>query len=872
MYFKLSAADTAKQIDTNIEKGLTSREAQVRHSTAGGNTLEQGKRDSFFKAFFRQINEPMIYILLAAAALSAIVREWPDALVILAIILINAVIGVVQERKAEKALDALRKLTVTHCTVRRDGVLIDIPADELAVGDMVILSAGCVVPADLRLTVSANLEINESALTGESVPAEKDFSFIASSDIPLGDRINMAYQGTVVTSGRGEGIVVATGMSTEVGQIAEMLNEQDSGKTPLQEKLAHLGKVLGVAAICACAGILVIGIVQQRNFWDLLLTAISLAVAIIPEGLTAVVTIVLALGVTRMARRNAIVRHLPAVETLGSVNVICSDKTGTLTQNRMTVTRAYCNHTRYSVEDFSSSTCLPLVHGLALCNDASIEGDRTGDPTELALLDFGMKYSISAKDLNDEFPRISEIAFDSTRKRMTTLHQAGKTTISYTKGAEDIVLPRCTHIWDNGSVRKITDDDIRKIDAETLAMSQDALRVFALAMRSGDAEPQDQGMLFIGLVGMIDPPREEAIRAIEVCKTAGIRVMMITGDHKITAAAIGKQTGIIASEDQVMSGAELDELSDEELSRKIHSLRILARVDPRHKVRIVNALRAQGNIVCMTGDGVNDAPSLKAADIGVAMGITGTDAAKDASDLILTDDNFETITHAVEEGRNIFANIHKAIHFLLASNIGELFSVLIAVILAWESPLLPLHILWINLITDSLPALALGVDNGDPDIMREPPRKRTKNLFALKDWLSILGYGAVIAAVMLIAFRVSYAASDGNLERARTFALLTLAASQLIHSISVRIGNHSFFRSKHFNNKFFLVALAVGIALQLIILYIPPLASLFNTVPLSITDWAFVIALSIVPLLVHEIAVLVKGASSSGKRRKKAKK
>jgi len=868
MYFKLSAEDTAKRIDTNIEKGLTLREAHIRHSTAGGNTLESGKRDSFFKAFFRQINEPMIYILLAAAALSAIVREWPDALVILAIILINAIIGVVQERKAEKALDALRKLTVTHCTVRREGNLLDIPADELAVGDIVILAAGCVVPADLRLTVSANLEINEAALTGESVPAQKDCRFLASGEIPLGDRINMAYQGTVVTAGRGEGIVVATGMSTEVGQIAEMLNEQDSGKTPLQEKLAHLGKVLGIAAICACALIVVIGLIQQRNFWDLLLTAISLAVAIIPEGLTAVVTIVLALGVTRMARRSAIVRHLPAVETLGSVNVICTDKTGTLTQNRMTVTNVYCNHIRFTTDEFSADLCMPLVHGLMLCNDASVDGDRTGDPTELALLDFGVKYGISAKDLNKSFPRISEIPFDSSLKRMTTLHTAGNATISYTKGAEDIVLPRCTHIWDNGSIRKITDDDITSIDAEAMRMSENALRVFALAMRSGDSEPKDEGLLFIGLVGMIDPPREQAISAIKVCKSAGIRVMMITGDHKITAAAIGKQTGIIASENQVMSGAELDELSDEELDKKIHSLRILARVDPRHKVRIVNALRAQGNVVCMTGDGVNDAPSLKAADIGVAMGITGTDAAKDASDLILTDDNFETITHAVEEGRNIFANIHKAIHFLLASNIGELFSVLVAVLLAWDSPLLPLHILWINLITDSLPALALGVDNGDPDIMTMPPRKRSKNLFALKDWLNILGYGAVIAAVMLVSFRVSFVTSGGDLARARTFALLTLAASQLIQSISVRCGNHSFFLSKHFNNKFFLVALGVGISLQLIILYIPPLAALFKTVPLSLGDWGFVIALSIVPLAVHELAYWIKVLLSKTKKAK----
>lgn len=869
MYFKLNAQDTAEQVDANIKNGLSDKDAHSRLSSSGSNSLAQEKKESILKAFFRQINEPMIYILLAAAALSAIVKEWPDALVILAIIIINAVIGVVQERKAEKALDALRKLTVTHCTVRRNGILKDVPADELVVGDIVILTAGCVVPADLRLAVSAGLEINESALTGESVPVAKDSEFLADSEIPLGDRLNMAYQGTVVTAGRGEGIVVATGMSTEVGQIAEMLNQQESGKTPLQEKLAHLGKVLGFAAIGACALILLIGIVQGKNFLDLLLTSISLAVAVIPEGLTAVVTIVLAMGVTRMARRSAIVRHLPAVETLGSVNVICTDKTGTLTQNKMTVTQVYCNGTRFSTDDFSANICLPLVHGLALCNDASIDGARTGDPTELALLDFAALYGISAKTLNDEFSRIGEIPFDSQLKRMTTLHSAGSSTISYTKGAQDILLPRCTHIWDNGAIRKLTDSDRERIDAQTLAMSQDALRVFALAMRAGDSAPKDEGLLFIGLVGMIDPPRAEAISAIRVCKNAGIRVMMITGDHKITAAAIGKQTGIIASDDQVMSGAELDELDDAALAKIIHNLRILARVDPRHKVRIVNALREQGNIVCMTGDGVNDAPSLKAADIGVAMGITGTDAAKDASDLILTDDNFQTITHAVEEGRNIFANIRKAIKFLLASNIGELLSVLVAVLLAWDSPLLPLHILWINLITDSLPALALGMDEGDPDIMLQPPRGKSKVLFTVKSWLKIAGYGAVIAAVTLIAFRVAFVTSDGDLTRARTFALLTLAASQLVHAISVRIGKHSFFRSKHFNNGFFLISLAVGILLQVIVIYIPPLRALFKTAPLGLADWGFILLLSLASLIVHEFTVLIRFIFGGKKRRKR---
>ena len=858
MYAKLSVQETAEQIDVNIQEGLSSNDVAERRSASGANSLSSGKKEPFYSLVLKQLNEPMIYILFAAAALSAIVKEWENSLVILAIVIINAAIGVIQENRAEKALEALRKLTVTKALVRRDGIVQEISADDLVVGDVVVLDAGRVVPADLRLTFASSLDINESALTGESVPVSKNPDFIADGDIPLGDRQNMAFQGTVVTGGRGEGIVVATGMSTEVGRIADMLNEQESGKTPLQKKLAGLSKILGLAAIGACLLILLIGLIQGKNFAEILLTSISLAVAVVPEGLTAVVTIVLAMGVTRMVKRNAIVRHLPAVETLGSVSVICSDKTGTLTQNKMTVVSAYFNGITRNAATVAAKDILPIIHGMALCNDATVNGDaRTGDPTELALLDFAIKHGVSPDSLNKTFPRIDEIPFDSDRKMMTTLHSADGTTLSYTKGALDMVVPRCTHIWDNGTIRPITDEDIKNINAEANKMSDKALRVLALAMRSGCSSPKEDNLAFAGLVAMMDPPRKEAIESIKDCKRAGIRVVMITGDHKATATAIGIQTGICKFGDPVLTGAELDNMSDEELSDCIEKVCIFARVDPRHKVRIVTALKAHGHVVSMTGDGVNDAPSLKAADIGVAMGITGTDAAKDAASLVLTDDNFSTIANAVEEGRNIFENIRKSIFFLLSSNMGELITVLIAVLFFGSSPLLPLHILWINLITDSLPALALGVDPGSPDIMDKKPRPADQSLFAGGGGYKVILYGIVIAVITLCAFKVTLD-STGDITKAQTMALVTLAGSQLIYSLTVRAGDMSVFKVKIHNNPLFIIAFVLGFALQCLILYVPALASLFATAPLSLAAWGTALALSIVPLIVHEILVLVR--------------
>ncbi len=859
MYSKLSAIDTAKRLDSNLDTGLSSERAQARIAESGANSLQEQKSVTLFQSIMRQLNEPMIYILAVAAIISAAFGEWIDALVILAIVVLNAVIGTVQEQKAEHSLEALRKLTVTHCIVVRDGVQLEISAEELAVGDIVLLDAGRSVPADLRLIETSDLQINESALTGESVPVEKDAAFLADGDLPLGDRKNMAFQGTIVTAGRARGIVIATGISTEVGRIAAMMNEQETEKTPLQKKLTHLSKVLGIFALGACALILLIGFLHRLPTMDLLLTAVSLAVAVIPEGLTAIVTIVLALGVTRMVQKHAIVRRLPAVEALGSVTVICTDKTGTLTQNRMTVVSSYIDGVLFDSDHGDPNMLRPMLHNMVLCNDANISESRIGDPTELALLEFAEKHGITKESLEKSFPRVGEIPFDSVRKTMTTLHSAGDSTVSYTKGAVDVLLPNCSHIWTRDGIRPMTEEDRLAIDAQALSMSNNALRVLAYAMRAGDATPREQYMVFLGLTGMIDPPRTEVSDSIRACHEAGIKVVMITGDHKITATAIGTELGLVREGDRVLSGVELDALSDEELSEIIEDVTVFARVDPRHKVRIVNAFKARGHVVSMTGDGVNDAPSLKAADIGVAMGQGGTDAAKEASDIVLTDDRFDTIAHAVAEGRTIFTNIRKAIMFLLASNMGELFTVLIAVLLNWQSPLLPLHILWINLLTDSLPALALGIDKADADVMQVPPRSPKESLFARGGWALVGGYGVLIAVITLVAYQ-TVLLSTNNLLLARTCAFLTLALSQLFHSLGIHAHNSSVFKSEIHKNKTLLLAFLFGVLSLALVVVIRPLSLIFDTILPSGAQLALIFALSLTPVLVHEIVYLIKKA------------
>ncbi len=853
MYHKLAIEDVLESLDVNPESGLSEKEARARHAENGTSTIAGKGSASLFKSILTQLKVPMIYVLFVAVAVSALVGEWVESLVILAIVLINSAIGVVQERKAFRALDALRKLTVTRALVRRDGKISEVPADELAVGDVVLIEPGRIVPADLRLIFSASLTIDESALTGEKTPVAKDYDYVSFGDVPLTDRINSAYQGTVVTAGRGEGIVTATGMSTEVGQLADILNSQENVKTSLQERLAKLGKVLGIVSLLACALFFVIGLIRGEKFVELLLTAVSLAVAVIPEGLTAIGTVGIALGAMRMAQKNAIVKNLVAVETLGSVTAICTDKTGALTQNRMTVVATYSDG---AVKNAKEETSVPLIEGLALCNNSGIsEGSALENPTETALLEFAEFHGRNLSELADKFPRKGELAFDSARKMMTTLHRAGSTTISYTKGALDSVLPNATHIFENGDIRAIEESDRKRIEYAGAEMAERALRVLALAMRSGDYVPREDKLVFVGLVGIVDLPRDEAKITVDKCRDAGIHVVMVTGDDKSTALAIGSAVDITDDESRAVTGAELDKMSDEELLERIEEIRIFSRVNPTHKVRIVRALREKGHVVALTGDGINDAPSLKASDIGIAMGMTGTGAARDAADLVLKDDDFSTIVTAVEQGRNIFENIRKSVYFLLSSNLGELILMFFAMLFGWHSPLLPLHILLINLITDSLPALALGANPAGTDVMQRPPSSAENEKFLRRGWISVGVYGAIVGVVSLAMFKIAEVMT-GSLETARTCAFATLIMSQLFHSVGIRIGLRSIFKTNHLENKFMLWALIVGIVVTFAVLYVSPLALLFNTQPLGLAWVGVVIAGSLVPLIAHEFEVL----------------
>nr|MBP6492103.1 HAD-IC family P-type ATPase [Clostridia bacterium] len=740
-----------EQFGVNSQEGLSSTEAQERLAKYGPNAFQEKKPKTKLQMFLSQLRDPMIYILFGAVVISLFLKEFSDSVIILAVILLNAVIGMVQESKAEKSLEALKKLSSPSALVRRGGHPIEIPASELVVGDIVLLEAGRIIPADLRLISAINMKIEESALTGESVPVQKDASFLAEGEVTLGDRLNMAYLSTSVAYGRGEGVVVRTGMDTEIGKIAKMINDSVDEMTPLQKRLGDLGKVLGILAVLLCVALFGVALLQGRDIMEMLLTAISLAVAAIPEGLPAVVTIVLALGVQRMVKVNTIVRKLPAVETLGSVSVVCSDKTGTLTQNKMTVTKVYVDEALRDVAELRYDTDKLFIDGFVLCTDASIEDtSRLGDPTELALLDMGLDHHVSKKALEEAEPRINEQAFDSDRKMMTTVHKnSDGRIIAYTKGAMDRIIGNCNEIIINGAIRPITDADREKIQAAAKEMASMALRVLALSIKLEDTSAAEENLVFAGLVGMIDPPRPEAKAAVEIFKGASVTTVMITGDHIDTAFAIAKELGIADREDQCITGDALNQMTQDDLNAAVPTLRVFARVSPENKVMIVNAFRSHGHIVSMTGDGVNDAPSLKAADIGVAMGITGTDVAKGAADMVLTDDNFATIEKAIEEGRNIYNNIKKSVLFLLSSNLGEIITMFVAIIAGFASPLKAIHILWVNLITDSLPGLALGVDSGDPDIMKSAPRNPKESLFAQGGLTITIFFGLVIGGITL---------------------------------------------------------------------------------------------------------------------------
>ncbi|PYD99380.1 cation-translocating P-type ATPase [Bacillus cereus] len=883
-WYSKTKDQTLIDLETNEQHGLTEEIVNERLTQYGANELATKQKRSLWQRIFAQINDVLVYVLIIAALISAFVGEWADASIIALVVVLNAVIGVVQESKAEQALEALKKMATPKAIVKRDGELKEIPSEHVVPGDVVMLDAGRYIPCDLRLIETANLKVEESALTGESVPVDKDAihhpSMQSDEQVPLGDQKNMAFMSTLVTYGRGVGIAVETGMNSQIGKIATLLHEADDDMTPLQKSLAQVGKYLGFVAVAICIVMFLIGFLQGRDTLEMFMTAISLAVAAIPEGLPAIVSIVLAIGVQRMIKQNVIIRKLPAVEALGSVTIICSDKTGTLTQNKMTVTHFYSDNTYDQLErlNVNNDTQRLLLENMVLCNDASYNNEsQTGDPTEIALLVAGSTFNMQKDHLEKIHGRVNELPFDSDRKMMSTVHTYDESYYSMTKGAIDKLLPLCTHIFKNGKIESLTEDDKNQILEAAEAMSQESLRVLSFAFKQYNSSDVDidhleENLIFIGLVGMIDPPRTEVKDSISECKKAGIRTVMITGDHKDTAFAIAKELGIAEEISEIMIGTELDNISDTELANKINHLHVFARVSPEHKVKIVKALRAKGNIVSMTGDGVNDAPSLKQADVGVAMGITGTDVAKGAADVVLTDDNFSSIVKAVEEGRNIYRNIKKSILFLLSCNFGEIIALFLAILLGWATPLRPIHILWVNLITDTLPALSLGVDPEDPDVMKEKPRHAKESLFSGSVPFLIFN-GAVIGLLTLIAFiaGAKFYTGDTNLfplfpERidedallhAQTMAFVVLSFSQLVHSFNLRSRTKSIFSIGIFTNKYLVFSLLIGVLMQVCIISIPPLANIFGVHALTMRDWGFVLLLSIIPLVVNEFIKLVK--------------
>lgn len=824
----------------------------------GHNVLKEAPEKNALQRFLAQLNDPLIFILFIAASISMLLGEYSDTLIILSVILVNALVGVIQEGKAQRALHALKELSSPKALLIKDGNTTEIPAADLIPGDEVLLDAGRQVPADLLITESNCLKIEESALTGESLPVEKDAG-----------THNRAYLSTNVTYGRGKGTVTAIGMDTEIGKIASLINEAPAESTPLQKRLSDLGKLLSILSIALCALLFLIAIIQHRNVIEMLITAISLAVAAVPEGLAAIVTMVLALSVSRMVKVNTIVKKLPSVETLGCVSVVCSDKTGTLTQNKMSVTACYTDGRLLPPEELSREAHRSFIEGFALCNDASA---RIGDPTELALLDMAAGLHVYRPVLETRLPRIDEIPFDSDRKMMTTLHRMGSSSVSYTKGSPDEILKRCTHIRLDGKVVPFTPSHKQKIRNAIKEMSSRALRVLALAMRTGDRKATEKELIFIGLAGMKDPIRPGVAEAVESCQKAGVKVVMITGDRVDTAYAIAGELSIADSMSQCMTGSQLDHLPDAEFKKAVRNIRVFAQVSPSHKTKIVRALKETGNVVAMTGDGVNDAPSLKSADVGIAMGKAGTDVAKNASDIILTDDNFATIVKAIEQGRSIYANIKKSVLFLLSSNFGEIITMLTAILFGFASPLKPSHILWINLITDSLPALSLGVDCSDTShFMKRPPRPKDENLFADGGLSCTVFYGLLIGFISISAFlylpiqtlRASGIAITPShirellllpdvLTRSQTYAFTVLGMSQLFHAIGMRDVDCSLFRMKHFTNKLMMLAVVLGIALQALVTTVPYFIKAFGTVPLSFSDWKMLLLLAAMPLLAHE--------------------
>ena len=886
MWFTKSQEAVLKELNVNSKTGLSTEEAKNRLEKYGLNKLKGKPKKSLLQLFLAQLKDVLIYVLIGAAVINIIAHGTegiPDALIILTVVLINALVGVIQESKAEKALEALQQMTAPKSLVRRNGEVIEINSEELVPGDILIIDAGRYIPADVRLIESANLQIQESSLTGESVPSEKNADFITSDEkISVGDKENMAFMSTIAIYGRGEGVVVATAMDTEIGKIAKILDEDENMLTPLQIKLEELGKTLGYGALAICGIIFVVGMLQGRQVVEMFMTSISLAVAAIPEGLVAIVAIVLSLGVKSMSRKNAIVRKLPAVETLGAVNIICSDKTGTLTQNKMTVVKTYTLNNLKDISDERNQKAnvdeTELIRSFVLCSYASIDsGQDIGDPTEVALVVLGDKFNLEKNTLNAEYKRVGENPFDSDRKLMSTLNEEGNKFRVHTKGAIDNILMRSNRILVNGEILPITDEDKSKILKVAENMSDDALRVLGVAFKNVDTEivpeEMEKDLVVVGIVGMIDPPRIEVKGSIEEAKRAGITPIMITGDHKNTAVAIAKELGIATDISQSLTGSEIDSIPDEKFAKEINNYRVFARVSPEHKVKIVRAFKKQGNIVSMTGDGVNDAPSLKSADIGVAMGITGTDVSKGASDMILTDDNFTTIVHAIEEGRNIYNNIKKTIMFLLSCNLGEVLCVFFATVFGWAMPLVPTQLLWVNLITDTLPAISLGMDPGDKDVMNRKPRDPKESFFAEGAGMRAIVGGVLIGILTLVAFYLGIIhsgdvpikeAKDGTeiVTYGRTMAFIVLTFSQLFYSLSMRNSKKTIFEVGFFGNMFLIISIIISIILQVLLISIPPIAEMFKVTALDPSHWGMVIGLSLIPFAINEIIKVVTRGKS----------
>lgn len=845
--------DVIKELNSNASTGLSTSQASELISKNGKNSLNKTSKKSILKMIFEQLNNILIYILIIAAILSFFLGEPKEALIIFLVIILNASIGIFQESKAEKSLEALKNLSSPKALVKRDNEIIEINSEDLVVGDIVILETGRIIPADLRLIESVNLKIDESTLTGESIPIDKNSNETYEDiNLPLGDKKNLAFMSTTVIYGRGTGIVVETGMNTEIGKIASFLDNSQTELTPLQKKLNNLGKQLGILTIAISIIIMVIGLIQGNDLFEIFLTSISLAVAAIPEGLPTIIAMVLAIGVQKMIKKNAIVRKLSAVETLGSVNIICSDKTGTLTVNKMTVVKFFSNNTLLDASkfDINNEANKLLIKNMCLCNDATYsENSKTGDPTEIALLEFS---SVHNQKMN--YKRLREIPFDSDRKLMTTVNNINDKFYSFTKGAVDNLLSLCTKVLINNEILDLTDSIKNKILENAETMANNALRTLGFAYKEIvhlREEEFENNLVFLGIVGMIDPPREEVKDSIEKAKKSGIKTIMITGDHKNTAFTIAKDLKIADNINQAMLGSEIDNLTDEEFKEKIKNISVFARVSPEHKVKIVRALKSSGNIVSMTGDGVNDAPSLKMADVGIAMGITGTDVSKNASDIILTDDNFKTIITAVEEGRNIFNNIKKSILFLLTCNLGEIITIFLSILFNFPIPLNPTHLLWINLITDSLPALSLGVDTHDKDVMKQKPKKVNERIFSNSSILKLFFGGLLIGIISLISFLIGFR-KYGTIY-GQTMAFIVLSFSQLFLSLSIRSEDKTILKIGLFSNIKLIYSILIGIIIQTILVTIPFFNNFFNVKNLNPNDWIISIFLSLLPLIINEI-------------------